>query len=70
MNEQDVIKEELERLEQIYKNTWSKEVDYTILPQGLTQKKLVKCLELMIENNYSLLVAYNKLKEVGGLRYD
>lgn len=67
---QDVTKEEFEKLEKIYENTWGKKVDYTIIPQGLTQKKLVKCLELMIENNFSLLVAYNKIKEVGGWRYD
>ena len=44
-----------------YKETWGKEVDYTIIPKGITQEKLVKCLELMIENNLSLVVTYTKL---------
>ena len=44
-----------------YKETWGKEVDCSILPRGISQDCLVKCLELMIDNNLSLLVAYNQL---------
>ena len=51
----------VEELNQKYKEIWDKDVDYTVIPKGLTQEKLVKCLELMIETNDSLLVAYNKL---------
>lgn len=53
--------DKVEELNKRYKETWGKEVDYTIIPSGITQEKLVKCLELMIENNISLLVAYSRL---------
>lgn len=53
--------ERIYELNREYKFIWGKEVDYTITPNGLTQEKLVKCLELMIQTNDSLLVAYNKL---------
>ena len=51
----------IEELNKKYKETWGKEVDYNILPKGISQEKLVKCLELMIDDNLSLLVAYTKL---------
>ena len=51
----------IEELNRKYEETWGKEVDYHILPRGISQEKLVKCLELMIEDNLSLLVAYNKI---------
>ena len=51
----------IEELNKKYEETWGKEVDYHILPRGISQEKLVKCLELMIEDNLSLLVAYNKI---------
>ena len=50
-----------EELSRKYKEFWGKEVDFTIIPNGITQEKLVKCLELMIESNMSLLVAYDTL---------
>lgn len=53
--------EKVEELSKVYEFTWGKKVDYTIIPKGITQEKMVKCLELMIESNLSLLVAYNKL---------
>lgn len=51
----------IDELSKKYKETWGKEVDCSILPRGISQEKLVKCLELMIDDNLSLLVAYNKL---------
>ena len=51
----------VEELNKKYKEVWQKEVDYTVVPRGLTQEKLVLCLKLMIEENLSLLMAYNKL---------
>ena len=51
----------IEKLSRSYKETWGKEVDYTILPREITQEEFVKCLELMIEDNLSLIVAYTKL---------
>lgn len=53
--------EQVEKLSKKYKETWGKEIDYTVMPKGMTQKRLVKCIELMIESNISLLVAYHKL---------
>ena len=51
----------IDELSKRYKETWGKEVDCSIFPSGISQEKLVKCLELMIDDNLSLLVAYNKL---------
>lgn len=44
-----------------YQETYGKEIDFTIIPKGLTQEKLEKCIELMIDDNLSLIVAYEKL---------
>ncbi len=44
-----------------YKETYGKEVDYTIIPRGITLEKMEKCLELMINENLSLVVVYTKL---------
>lgn len=48
-------------LNEIYEYTWGQRVDNTVIPTGMTQERLVKVLELMIETNDSMLVAYNKL---------
>lgn len=58
--DEDTLKK-IEELSQKYEETWGKKVDYKIMPNGITQEKFVKCLELMIADNLSLLVAYNKL---------
>ena len=55
------VSKKVEELNKKYLKTWGKEVDYTIIPKGITQEKLVKCLALMIETNDSLPVAYHKL---------
>ena len=55
------VSKKVEELNKKYLETWGKEVDYTIIPKGNTQEKLVKCLALMIETNDSLIVAYHKL---------
>ena len=44
-----------------YRETWGQEVDYTVIPPGLTQEKLASCLELMIGDNISLVEAYTRL---------
>ena len=36
-------------------------MDYTVMPNRITQEKFVKCLELMIADNLNLVVAYTKL---------
>lgn len=52
---------EIKNLNKKYKETWGKEIDYNIIPKGITQEKLIKCIHLIIKDNVSLLVAYNKL---------
>ena len=61
MSINDSALEKVRELSEKYKETWGKEVDYGIAPDGLTQEKLVKCLELMVEDNLSLAIAYAKL---------
>ena len=51
----------IEELSKKYEATWGKRVDYTIFPDGISVERLVKCLELMIEDNLSLVVAFAKL---------
>ena len=55
--------ERVRKLSRKYKETWGQEVDCSVIPREMTQEKLVKCLELMINDNVSLLVAYHKLFE-------
>ena len=57
----DSVIDKVEELNKKYKETWGKEVDYRIVPKGITQERLMECLELMIEENVSLVVAYHKL---------
>ena len=61
MQADEVTLKKIEELCKMYKETWGKEVEYTIMPNGITQEKFVKCLELMIADNLSLIVAYTKL---------
>lgn len=61
MQAKEAILKKIEELCQKYEKTWGKKVDYKIIPIGITQEKFVKCLELMIEDNLSLVVAYTKL---------
>ena len=44
-----------------YKSIYGKEVDLTIIPQGISIEKIEKCLELIIADNLSLLMAYKTL---------
>ena len=50
-------------LEQKYLENWGKEVDYTVLPVGLTQENLVKVLERIVETDESILVGFNKINQ-------
>ena len=53
----------IEELSEKYEKAWGKKVDYTIIPAGITQEEIPECLELMIEDNLSLAMAYAKLSE-------
>ncbi len=58
-------KETLEKiriLEQKYKETWGINVDYTIIPPGMTQEKLVEVLERIVDTGESIIVGFSKIK--------
>ncbi|MCI9201589.1 MAG: hypothetical protein HFI03_14635 [Lachnospiraceae bacterium] len=58
-------KEALEKiriLEQKYKETWGINVDYTIIPSGMTQEKLVEVLERIVDTGESIIVGFSKIK--------
>ena len=57
----DSAVERVNKLREKYKETYGKEVEYTIIPKGITLEKMEKCLELMINDNLSLVVAYTRL---------
>ena len=60
-----INKEALEKisiLEQKYKETWGIDVDYTIIPPGITQEKLVDILERIIDTGESITVGFSKIK--------
>lgn len=60
MTNPDIVKH-LDTLCALYKQRWGKDVDYTLLPRGITQKKLVEVLERIVDTGESILVGYNKL---------
>ena len=59
----DSALEKIEELSKLYMETWGREIDLSLWQnlKGMTQQKMVKCIELMIEDNISLIVAYAKL---------
>lgn len=59
----DSLLNTIEQLNKEYKEIYGKEVDYTVIPKGITQEILVDCLQLMISNNLSLIVAYTRVKK-------
>lgn len=54
--------ERIRVLEKKYKKNWGKDVDYTILPKGITQEMLVTIFERITETGESILTGYEKLK--------
>lgn len=52
---------ELNELCELYKYRWGKEVDYTILPKGISQEKLVVILQRIVDTGESILVGYDKV---------
>ena len=50
----------IEQLESEYEDKWGKKVDYIIIPQGITQEKLVAVLERIVDTGESILVGWNK----------
>ena len=63
INIDDSTLEKIEELKKQYKEAWGKEIDLSLWPnlKGITQQKMAKCIELMIEDNISLVVAYKRL---------
>lgn len=53
--------ERIEQLEAEYVRKWGKKVDYFILPQGITQEKLVSVLERIVDTGESILVGWDKI---------
>ena len=51
----------MKEYEEIYKERWGKEVDYTILPSGMTQEKLLVVMERIINTGESILMGYGKI---------
>jgi len=54
--------ERIRVLEKKYKENWGKDVDYTILPKGITQEMLVTIFERITKTGESILTGYEKLK--------
>lgn len=57
----DSAVEKVNELCKKYQESYGTEIDFTIIPKGITQEKLEKCIELMIDDNLSLIDAYEKL---------
>ena len=51
----------IEILEQEYERNWGKLPDYTIMPRGISQEKLVVILERIVDTGESVLVGWNKI---------
>lgn len=60
MTNPDTLKK-LDTLCALYKHRWGKDVDYTVLPRGITQENLADVLERIVDTGESILVGYNKL---------
>lgn len=54
--------EKIRILEQKYKETWGINVDYTIIPPGMTQEKLVDVLERIVDTGESISVGFCNIK--------
>ncbi|MCM1124960.1 MAG: hypothetical protein NC429_00675 [Lachnospiraceae bacterium] len=52
---------QLNELCEIYKQRWSREVDYTVLPRSISQEKLLIILKRIVDTGESILVGYNKI---------
>jgi hypothetical protein len=53
--------EEINELSSVYEKNWGIPVDYTILPAGLCQEKLVVVLRRIVDTGESVLVGYGKI---------
>lgn len=56
------VLEKIRILEQKYKETWGINVDYTIIPPGMAQEKLVEVLERIVDTGESIIVGFSKIK--------
>lgn len=51
----------IEELNRLYEKNWGREVDYTIVPRGMTQEMLVMILGRIVDTGESVLVGYDKI---------
>lgn len=63
MINEDALKK-IEQLEKTYENNWGRKIDYTILPAGLSQEKLVQVLERIVDTGESVLVGWNRISNL------
>lgn len=59
---------EIEKLEELYKLRWNKEVDHSLLPHSVTQEQLCLILRRIVDTGERCIVGYNKIKEIS-LKY-
>lgn len=52
---------QIQLLEKKYEHNWGRKVDYTVLPQGLSQEKLAVILERIVDTGESVLVGWNRV---------
>ena len=53
--------DQIKELEVEYEQVWGQKVDYTFMPPGITQEKLVFILERIVNTGESVLVGWSKL---------
>ena len=53
--------EQIDILSDLYQYRWGKSLDYTIIPQNMTQEDLLIVLKRIVDTGESILIGYNKL---------
>ena len=53
--------EKIRHLDKMYRERWGCNVDYSIIPAGLSQEKMVNVLERIVVTGESILVGYSRL---------
>ena len=60
MINEDALKQ-IKQLEQEYEYNWGKKVDYSVIPKGISQEKLVIILERIVDTGESILVGWENI---------